>query len=368
MNFSLNLPVRIVSGVNCIKKNPELLTIGASALIVTGKNGAKKSGALDDVIDVLSSNGVSFTVFDRITENPPIETCFEGGLLAADVGADFIIGIGGGSALDAAKAIAAFAANQQITMNELFSPEKRINPSLPIIAIPTTSGTGSEANPYSVLSLPGGEKKKTFSASDSWAKIAFLDSRYTLSLSSSQTLSTALDAFAHALESFLSPKSTEFSEMLALYAAAHIWDIIKDDPEEYTPQMHERLLCASCAAGIAISVTGTGFPHPLGYSLTMLDGVPHGAACAIFDGDYIEYNMRSPIGKARLEEFAEYIGTDLETLSCRLPLLSKVSFRFSEAEIEKRVSLILDAKNYTNSPYVLTHEEIADIYRKHFLA
>ena len=219
MNFSFNLPVRIVSGYNCIEKNASLLCAGSSALIVTGKSGAKASGALDDVLSVLSANGVAYSVFDKIAENPPIETCFEGGRLAADAGADFIIGIGGGSAIDAAKAIAAFASNQQIEMMELFDSKKRTAPALPIIAIPTTSGTGSEANSFSVLSLPGGEKKRTFSANDSWAKIAFLDPRYTFSLSKSQTLSTALDAFAHALESYLSPKSTEISEMMALYAA-----------------------------------------------------------------------------------------------------------------------------------------------------
>ena len=180
-------------------------------------------------------------------------------------------------------------------------------------------------------------------------------------------MSTALDAFAHALESYLSPKSTEISEMMALYAAAHIWDIIKDDPEEYNEGMHESLLCASCAAGIAISVTGTGFPHPLGYSITMLDGIPHGAACAIFDGDYIEYNMRSPLGKEKLQRFANHLGTDLATLTNTLPSLSGVELSFNEEEIAQRVELILDAKNYTNSPYVLSKEEIYDIYRKHFL-
>lgn len=368
MNFSFNLPVRIVSGPNCIQKNASLLALGSSALIVTGKNGAKKSGALDDVIEALSKCGIEYTVFDKITENPPIETCFNGGRLAADVGADFIIGIGGGSALDAAKAIAAFAANQQISASEIFDPEKRRLPSLPIIAVPTTAGTGSEANPYSVLSLPGGEKKKTFSAPDSWAKIAFLDGRYTFSLSKEQTLSTALDAFAHALESFLSPKSTEISEMMALYAAANIWDIIKDDPEEYTEKMHDALLCASCAAGIAISITGTGFPHPLGYSITMLDGIPHGAACALFDGDYIAYNMKSSAGKAKLLNFAEALDTTVDVLISILPELSGVDLVFSEEEIAKRVELIADAKNYTNSPYVISKAEMYEIYRDHFLA
>ena len=368
MNFSLNMPVRIVSGVNCIQKNSDLICIGHSALIVTGRSGAKKSGALDDVINILSENGIEYSVFDGITENPPLSVCFEGGRFAADVGADFVIGIGGGSALDAAKAIAAFASNQQITMEELYIPEKRFNKALPIVAIPTTSGTGSEANPYSVLSLPGGEKKKTFSASDSWAKVAFLDPRYTFSLSNAQTLSTALDAFAHAIESYLSPKSTEISEMMALYAAAHIWDIIKTDPEEYTEKMHERLLCASCAAGIAISVTGTGFPHPLGYSITMLDGIPHGAACAIFEEDYIEYNMKSSAGAARINEFTDYLEASPAFLGSRLARLSKVDLRFTEEEIARRVELIADAKNYSNSPYVINKDEMYEIYRKHFLA
>jgi len=367
MNFSINIPVRIISGTNCINKNSDFILMGSSALIVTGKHGAKKSGALDDVIAIFEENGVTYHLFDSITENPPLATCYDGGRMAADVGADFIVGIGGGSAIDAAKAIAAFASNQQIAMDEIFNPARRVIPSLPVIAIPTTSGTGSEANPYSVLSLPGGEIKKTFSAPDSWPKVAFLDPRYTFSLTREQPLSTALDAFAHALESFLSPKSTLISEMMSLYAASIIWEIIKDDPEEYTASMHESLLIASCAAGIAISITGTGFPHPLGYSLTMLDGIPHGRACAVFDGDYIRFNLLTPIGAERLERFAEHLETTISAIAETLPRLANVKLSFSEDDIIKRVGLISSAKNYSNSPYVITEEEMTDIYRSHFL-
>ena len=368
MNFSINLPVRIISGADCLSKNSDALALGTTALIVTGKNGAKKSGALDDVIEIFEEKGITYHVFDRITENPPLAVCFEGGRLTADVGADFIVGIGGGSAIDAAKAIAAFASNQQISMDEIFSPTKRIIPSLPIVAIPTTSGTGTEANPYSILSLPGGEKKQTFSAPDSWPKVAFLDPKYTFSLSKDQTLSTALDAFAHALESYLSPKSTELSGMMALYAADKIWNIIKDDPTEYTHSMHEKLLIASCAAGIAISVTGTGFPHPLGYSLTMLNGIPHGRACAIFDGDYINYNRRTVPGEERLARFAAYVGEDIDVIAETLPRLANISLTLSESEIIKHVELISSAKNYANSPYIISADEMLEIYRSHFLA
>ena len=286
--------------------------------------------------------------------------------MGAEVGADFVIGIGGGSPLDAAKAIAAFVANPHIAAEEIYDAERLTAPSLPIVAIPTTAGTGSEANLYSVLTLPNGQKKKTFKRQDSWPRVSFLDPKYTASLPKGATVSCALDAFAHALESYFSPKSTPDSERMALWAAAKIWPILLAEPTEYTPAMREDLLYAATAAGIAISITGTGFPHPLGYSITLLDGIPHGAACAVFDGDFITYNSRLPEGAARAASFAAAIGTDVETLVSALPRLSGVSFRFSESEIAERVELVASASNYVNSPYVINRDEMAEIYRAHF--
>lgn len=367
MNFQLYLPTRIVGGEYCLKQNAALLRQGKHALLVTGKTSARKSGVLDDLMPLLTQAGIYVTVFDQITENPLLETCYAGGQLAARCGADFVIGIGGGSPIDAAKAIAAFAANPAMGPLDLFEAERRLNPSLPILAIPTTAGTGTEANPYSIMTLPDGERKKTYSAPDSWARVAFLDPRYTATLPVSYTLSTALDAFAHALESFLSPKSTDVSEMMALYAASKIWGVIGDEPAVYTMEMRHELMAAACAAGIAISITGTGFPHPLGYSITLLDGIPHGAACALFDGDYLEANERTEVGREKLSRFYAALGTDGETLKTTLPRLSGVKLTFTEEEIDRRVKLISGAKNYVNSPYVLSVDEMYDIYRKHFL-
>ena len=162
MNASFYLPTRILAGRGVLSKNPEFLRIGRSAFIVTGRKSAKLCGALDDVTGLLTAAGISYTVFDQISENPPLLTCYEGGRLAAEAHADFVVGIGGGSPLDAAKAIAAFAANQGIEPMDIYDAQKRTRRSLPIIAIPTTAGTGSEVNAYSVLTLPGGNKKKTF--------------------------------------------------------------------------------------------------------------------------------------------------------------------------------------------------------------
>ncbi len=365
MNFDFYLPTRFVSGFGCVKNKNASLLLGKNAFIVTGRTSAKKCGALDDVTSVLTENGISYSVFSEIAENPPLLTCFEGGRLCRESGADFVIAIGGGSVMDGAKAISAFATNLSISPEEIFDVA-RLSPFLPIVCIPTTAGTGSEANPYSVLSLPDGKRKQTFNAPFSYPRVSYLDPAYTRSLPRDYTLSTALDAFAHAIESFLSPKSNVFSEAAALFAGKEIWDVLSQYPDTFTDEMRESLLYAATAAGIAISITGTGFPHPLGYSLTMLDGVSHGAACAIFEGDFIEYNERSEIGKERLARFYDHLGVKPKVLREYLPALSGVSLTFTEDEIRERVELIKGAKNYGNSPYVLSEDEMYDIYRKHF--
>ncbi len=366
MSFSINIPVKIISGRGCIASNSNELLIGSRAFIVTGKAGAKSSGALNDVIAALAKESLEYSIYSDVTANPPLLDAFEAGKTARYFGADFVIGIGGGSAMDAAKAIAAFAANPEINADDIFSKEKLTNGSLPIILVPTTAGTGSEANPYSVLSLPDGERKKTYSSTHSWAKTAFLDPAYTESLSYSSTVSTALDAFAHALESYLSPKADALSTMLAEYAAKNIWDVLTQMPDEFTEDHRDMLCYASCAAGAAISITGTGFPHPLGYSLTMLSGIPHGRACAVFHGDYIEYNMRTEVGAEKLNKLAQAIGTTPRLMAEFLPGLADVDISLSELEIRTYVDLIKNAKNYTNSPYILNEEEMLAIYRKHF--
>lgn len=366
MNASFYMPTRVLAGRGVIAEHRELLSLGKHALIVTGKHSAKLCGALDDVTAALESLGISYTIFDRITENPPLMTCYDGGQLGAGNKSDFVIGIGGGSPLDAAKAIAAFAANPTIAPMEIYQPERRIAHSLPLIAIPTTAGTGSEVNPYAVLTLPDGDQKKTFTCEDSWPKIAFVDPKYTDSLPYGTTISTALDAFAHAMESYLSPKSTVFSEAAALFAAEKIWDVLSQYPDAFTPEMRNDLSAASTAAGAAISVTGTGFPHPLGYSITLLDGIPHGRACAVFAADYITYNEKTEVGKERIARFAAAIGTTPKVMKTYLPALADVELTFTAEEIEQRVALIENAKNYVNSPYVLNKEEMRDIYKRLF--
>ncbi|MFA6947409.1 MAG: iron-containing alcohol dehydrogenase [Eubacteriales bacterium] len=366
MEMNFNMPVKIISGEGCVTNSAEALCIGSRALIVTGRSSAVKSGALADVTAVLEKNGVDYTVFDKISENPLMSVCFEGGAAASALGADFIIGIGGGSPLDASKSIAAYAANPDIAPQEIFTAA--LAPSLPIIAVPTTAGTGSEVNRYSVLTLDESNKKKTFSSDMSYPRAAFLDPRYTCSLSAGYTMSTALDAFCHALESYLSPKATVLSSLAAEYAARSIWNIIRGGHENsYTFLERRELMFAACAAGIAINTTGTGFPHPLGYNLTLSEHkIPHGRACGAFTGEYIAYNMRTDDGKCRLEAFSASLGCEISDIAREIPALAGVKLTLDADTIARYVKNTASAGNYKNSPYVINENEQAEIYRRLF--
>ncbi|MGM9625107.1 MAG: iron-containing alcohol dehydrogenase [Eubacteriales bacterium] len=365
MNFSMYMPVDIRSGAECVKKNAECFALGRHAMLVTGRHAANACGAQADVISVLDGLGIAHTVYDRIGENPLMSVCYAGGQKAAEAGADFIIGIGGGSAMDAAKAIAAYAANPDIGAEEIFTAERK--PSLPIILIPTTAGTGSEVNPYAVLTLDGQDKKKTFTDKiHSYAKYAFLDAKYTMSLGESYTVSCALDAFAHCAESYLSPKADEASRLFAAYGARVLYAFLRDFTSGRIPtaETRESLLYASCAAGIAINKTGTGFPHPLGYNLTLTRGIPHGCACAVFYREYLSYNEKAAPELCRA--LYDAIGADGEEIKTVIVSRSGVDLALDEDTIRRYVEKVKGAGNYKNSPYVINEQEMADIYRRLF--
>lgn len=371
MDMSFYMPVNVITGEGCVAAHADALALGRHAFIVTGRNSARASGALSDVLAVLEEKNIRYTLFDRAAENPLSSVCREGGILLREAGADFVIGIGGGSALDAAKAVAAFAVCPEADTESIFDADFDAHPILPIAAIPTTSGTGSEANPYAVLTLDGGTKKKTLKhIPGTYPRVAFVDPRYTYSLNENYTVSTALDALSHAIESYLSPKSNEASEMYAVFAAKHIWDVIfmgadsegEKDAGGYTPTQRRRLSMASMAAGIAINRTGTGFPHPMGYSITLSDGIPHGRACGAFEGAYIEYNMKTEKGAQKLTELAQMLGTTPTEMARRIPAMADVKLALTPAQREEYVSRIASANGFANSPYVLSDAEKIEIY------
>ena len=313
MTLNSYMPVKLVTGAGCVRGSAkELAKLGKNCLIVTGKTSAKASGALQDVTDTLERNAQGWVLFDGIGQNPRLTDCMEAAKMAIAAGADFVLGIGGGSALDAAKCIAVLAANPGLTQAQLYAFEWP-NAPLKIVAVGTTAGTGSEVTKVSVITTPDG-RKKSFHHEAIFPTLALGDPNYTMTLPPMVTRSTMVDVLAHCAESFFSRTANHISRCYAVEGIRLLLPVFRafaehgcDHPDYDT---RERLYSASIYGGLAINVTGTCFPHTMGYLLTEAFGIPHGTACAVFQKEFYEYNKG--VVPALAAEYLDRIGCSEE--------------------------------------------------------
>ncbi|WP_242655243.1 iron-containing alcohol dehydrogenase family protein [Clostridium cellulovorans] len=280
------MSTKVVYGENVINNNGELIaSLGKKALLVTGKNSAKISGAYKDVTDILNKHKIEYCIFDQVEENPSTETILIGEEIGKLENIDFIIAIGGGSPLDAAKAISLMV-KSKCSIDDIFT--KKNLPFYPVIAIPTTAGTGSEVTPYAIIIDERAGTKKGI-ATPVFPQIAFLDVKYTISLSEKVTIDTAVDALSHIIEGYLTSRANIFSDALGEKALS----LFKECKEElkvgaFTKEVREKLLLASNFAGMQIAQSGTSVPHLLGYQLTVHKGIAHGRANGILMTEYLK--------------------------------------------------------------------------------
>lgn len=368
LRFNFFMPVNIISGNGCLENNKSVFReFGKTCLIVCGRSSAKKSGALDDTQKILNELNIKYSVFDKITENPLTSACCEGGKAAREIGADFIIGIGGGSPLDASKAVCVYATNEHITDDGIYT-EKVTSAPLPLIVIGTTAGTGSEVSGVSVLTRKDG-RKQSISGPNYYAKYAFADPKYTYTVPRTVTVSTALDALAHAAESMFSPRSDFLSSRFSLVAAENIFPILrKFEDETYMPSNDERdtLYYSSLYAGFALNKGGTGFPHGMGYALTEDYAVPHGTACAVFLPAYMEEAEKAD--PKRCKEFFNACGTDKENFCTFIRNLSSLNIAIPKEKISEYESRWEALKNFKNSPTNFNNHDAAGLMRTLFSA
>jgi alcohol dehydrogenase class IV len=349
---------------NALKNNAAVLKgVGKRCLVVTGRTSATASGVMDDLAEILPSLGVEYKVFNEIDPNPTIHTCHSGGQYARGYGADFVIGAGGGSALDAAKAIAAYAANDVAPMGIY---ETLPNLPLPMAAIPTTAGTGSEVNGFAILTIPELGVKRTYSSLSAFPFAAFLDPRYTASLPYDQTISTALDVFCHCAESYFSPRSTVLTRALGVKGADLSWrGLLAVEADKSDEATRSDLLGAAMLGGICIAHAGTGYPHPAGYNLTLSYGIPHGAACAIFEDGYLR--RQAAASAALYDEFLRLANLPGDAPD-KLRALAGPVPHLTADEIKNYANLIAGVKNFSNSiaPVGSDAASIAMLYEELF--
>ena len=209
--MQLYMPTKVYSEENCVAAHAkELATLGMKAMIVTGRSSAKKTGALQDVTAALDAYGTAYMIFDKVEENPSIETVMQARDLAVEAGVDFCIGIGGGSPMDAAKAIALMAANPEVGEDVLYAAQPL--PYLPVACVPTTCGTGSEVTPYAILTRHAQRTKKSISYRI-YPELALLDAKYLKTMPRTALVNTCVDALAHLVESFLNTNTNDLNRI-----------------------------------------------------------------------------------------------------------------------------------------------------------
>ncbi len=362
MSYTFFMPVKIIAGSGCVRDNAALFSsLGKKALIVTSPS-SRKNGALDDVLAALASQNMTYAIFDRCENNPSLAFANELGKFAFASGCDLVVGIGGGSALDSAKAACVLAVND-MPAEELFK-NAWPNPALPLIAIPTTAGTGSEVTYNAVLTIDGGTNKKSFGDTRLHAKYALLDGRYTEALPMTLTRNTALDAFAHALEGYLSCKATPAGTLFArevFRIFAKNYPALKEG--KLTPAQREELLYNATYAGIVIAQERTIALHSMSYPLTALRGVQHGLAVSLPMAAFVEFCY--PGAKERIDELLSILGlSDISDLSEYIGALIEDKNTYTSDEIEHFIAICGKGACGRNNPVQMTEEDIRRIYHK----
>lgn len=377
----------------------EIARLGRKALVVTGRYSAKRNGALMELQKVLQDTQTEYIIFDRIEENPTVETIMEARDIGVSKGADFCIGLGGGSPMDAAKAISILLFHSDKGASFLYEKPEPQNVdengntlAYPVVAIPTTCGTGSEVTGVSVLTRTDLNTKKSL-PHRVYPELALLDPRYLMYAPYRVIRDTAIDTMSHLIESYINVNANQQTKVMAL-EGLKLWSRGKDvilgrhkvgymkderignvsdyvrrrqDPDRAAAdkatdlKLLGDLLTASNIAGEAIAETGTSLPHALSYRLTIQGGVKHGPATGIFQPGFMKYadeSVRNKLLRAMdftdMDEFKAFLGA-----TCELGGIDDLKYSII---VENSIKDILaDSARLQKVPFLVNREVLEDI-------
>jgi len=296
------LPTRALFGRGIARQAAEhSRALGASSVLLVTDPGVRAAGLTAPVEHDLAANGIDVTVFDRVEPNPRDEDCLAGAELVRSRGQGLLVGLGGGSAIDTAKCIALLLTNGGHPRDWEDFGALRHDP-LPVIAIPTTAGTGSEVSPSAVITDTARQKKMNLFDVRNCPRVALVDPDLTLSCPASVTASSGMDALSHAVDSLHCLLATPASDALALEGARLVASYVRRafrDPGDVEARCG--LAQGSLTAGIAVALTDVAGAHALAEAMGGLYGHPHGYCCAVSMPPIMAYNLPVCAGKyARL--------------------------------------------------------------------
>lgn len=277
------------------------------ALVVTDK-GLMKFGVAQMVIDELEKAGIPYEIFDDVKPNPTVSNVKNGIMACQKAQADFIVAIGGGSAMDTAKGIGIVCNNPEfadiVSLEGTADTKKKC---VPIIALPTTAGTAAETTINYVIIDEKKQKKMVCVDPNDIPAVAIVDAELMYSLPKSLTASTGMDAMTHAIEGLITKAAWEMSDMFEIKAIEMIYKylpITVNDPKN--PEGRNGMAVAQYIAGMAFSNVGLGVDHGMAHPMSALHDVPHGVACAILLPVVMRFN--APAAKAKYVDIAKACG------------------------------------------------------------
>ncbi len=293
--FQFLLTTKVIFGQDQIHVlEDELRVLKASkAMIVTDK-GLIKAGILDDIVNIIEKAGINYYMYDDVTANPTIKSVDLAAGKCQEEGCDILIAVGGGSVMDTTKGISIVATHDGSSYDYLDgrgeNKKEIVQEPLPIIAIPTTAGTGSEVSFYSVLTDETTKIKDSITSHKIYPKTAIIDPTLTAKLPPYITACTGMDVLGHALEAYTSTIENTMTDLFALEAIKLVFENLSQAVNTGDMKARSNMAYASILAGIAMSHCGATIPHALGCPLTGHTGMPHGLAVGLLQIPMLAFN------------------------------------------------------------------------------
>lgn len=384
-SFAYYQPTRIIFGQDKSEEIGQLAAaFGRKCLLVTTPEIPELLSGFEIVVKSLKRQGISVVHFSEVVPNPTVENVAKGSALAKKEKVEMVIGFGGGSSIDSAKAIAVEATHPDSCWAYLFSSRNQPTAAtLPIIAMPTTSGTGSHVTQVAVVTNPQEKYKSALFSNFLYPKIAIVDPKNMLTLPHRMTAVTGFDAFSHAFETFINPNSSPYTDILAFEAMRIVINYL---PETVIngQKMENRswMAWADTLAGLSIANGGVTLPHGIAMATGgLFPHVAHGEALAAVYPAMIEYTYkfsserfaavarlfdRSLEGRSEDEaakKLVEIIPDFLEKIGLRLHL-SNFGIKGEELENLAEASMVLP--DYKNHPRVANKKQIYEILKRSY--
>jgi alcohol dehydrogenase class IV len=378
-SFNYVQPTEIVFGSGRIREVGEISArYGTRCLLVTEPRSAALGPHHDKVKESLAAAGMQVTHYAGVLPNPTTDVVSAGARMAKDARAQIVIGLGGGSSMDAAKAIAVEATHEGTCWDYLFYKKPPSTRTLPIVCVTTTSGTGSQTTPCAVITKTELKDKSALWHPNIFARAALVDPELMLSVPPRITAMTGFDAFSHNFEAFISNGTNPYVESLAVSAirliVEHLPRAVDDGADA---EAREAMAWADTLGGLSIASAGVTLPHGLGMQIGgHCPQVAHGQALAALYPEFTRYTFASAVGKFAV--VGRIFNTHLETASDRAAAegccdeidrflkrigmwVSLKSLGVSEDEVERIAKLGQVLPDYKNNPRVATLEEMGEL-------